>query len=310
MYMTILITGILGQLGYDSAKELLKRGHNVIGSDLASLEGFCERAKDLGFDMSKITYVPMDITDRLSVEKVIGSLCPDAVIHCAGWTAVDAAEDEENRAAVDLVNHIGSRYIAEACKKVDAVMLYISTDYVFDGSGDRPWDPDDKHFGPLNVYGQSKLNGELAVAQTLDKFFIVRISWLFGLNGKNFVRTMIELGKTRLSVRVVNDETGTPTYSADLARLIADMIVTDKYGYYHATNEGGFVSWYEFCCEIYRQYGLDTKVIPVTTEEYGFNKAKRPENSRLDKSKLVKAGFDPLPSWQDAVGRYIKEANL
>ena len=235
---------------------------------------------------------------------------PDAIIHCAAWTAVDAAEDEGNREKVDRINHLGTKYIAEAAKAVDAKMLYLSTDYVFDGKGERPWEPDDKFYAPLNVYGQSKLDGELAVAGILEKYFIVRIAWVFGLNGNNFIKTMIRVGKTNDQVRVVNDQIGTPTYTLDLARLLVDMIETDKYGYYHATNEGGYISWYDFCVEFYTQYGLDTKVIPVTTAEYGLSKAARPKNSRLDKSKLKAAGFTPLPSWQDAVSRYLKEAGL
>ena len=211
---------------------------------------------------------------------------------------------------MDSINHLGTLYIAEAAKAADAKMVYLSTDYVFDGQGDRPWEPDDKCYKPLNVYGQSKLDGELAVSGTLDKYFIVRIAWVFGLNGKNFIKTMINVGKTHDTVRVVNDQIGTPTYTLDLARLLVDMLETDRYGYYHATNSGGYISWYDFCCEFYRQYGLDTKVIPVTTAEYGLSKAARPANSRLDKSKLAQAGFTPLPDWKDAVRRYLAEAQL
>ena len=236
---------------------------------------------------------------------------PDVIIHCAAWTAVDAAE-EENRAKVQLINAQGTKNIAEAAKVIDAKMVYISTDYVFDGQGERPWEPDDKCYAPLNVYGQSKLDGELAVSSLLEKYFIVRIAWVFGLNGKNFIKTMINVGKTHDTVRVVNDQIGTPTYTYDLARLLVDMAETDKYGYYHATNSesepGGYISWYDFCCEFYRQYGLNTKVIPVSTEEYGLSVAARPFNSRLDKSKLIEAGFKPLPTWQDAVKRYLEEA--
>ena len=260
--------------------------------------------------MVKAPYVQLDITDKEAVIKTITELNPDAIIHCAAWTAVDAAEDEENRAKVDAINHLGTQYIAEAAKAVDAKMLYLSTDYVFDGQGERPWEPDDKCYAPLNVYGQSKLDGELSVSSTLEKYFIVRIAWVFGLNGKNFIKTMINVGKNHDTVRVVNDQIGTPTYTADLARLLVDMIETDKYGYYHATNEGGYISWYDFCVEFYKQYGLQTTVIPVSTAEYGLSKAARPFNSRLDKSKLVEAGFTPLPVWQDAVSRYLKEAQL
>ena len=259
-------------------------------------------------------YVRLDITDPEAVKATIAEIRPDAIIHCAAWTAVDAAEDEENRVKVDAINHLGTRYIAEAAKAMDAKMVYTSTDYVFDGKGERPWEPDDKCYAPLNVYGKSKLDGELAVSSILEKYFIVRIAWVFGLNGKNFIRTMIHVGKTHDTVRVVNDQIGTPTYTLDLARLLADMIETDKYGCYHATNSesepGGYISWYDFCCEFYRQAGLPTQVIPVTTAEYGLSKAARPENSRLDKSKLEAAGFRPLPPWQDAVARYLKEAKL
>ncbi len=294
--MKVFVTGVMGQLGYDCVKELKKRGHEVVGSDLNPSD-----EKD---------YVKLDITDKARVESVLNMVRPDAVIHCAGWTAVDAAEDEENHEKVNRINVCGTRYIAESCKAVDAKLLYLSTDYVFDGQGERPWQPDDKNYAPLNVYGKSKLDGELAVAETLDKYFILRIAWVFGLNGNNFIKTMINVGKSHDTVRVVNDQIGTPTYTKDLSRLIVDMIETDKYGYYHATNEGGYISWYDFCVEIYDQYGLDTKVIPVTTAEYGLSKAKRPFNSRFDKSRLRERGFEPLPDWKDAVSRYLKEAKL
>ena len=301
--MKVLVTGVNGQLGHDVMLELSKRGHEAVGSG----SGSSYRGADA---VAALPYVQLEITDRDAVMQTIGELRPDAVIHCAAWTAVDAAEDAENREKVDSINHLGTKYIAEAAKAVDAKMIYISTDYVFDGQGERPWQPDDRCYAPLNVYGQSKLDGELAVADTLDKFFIVRIAWVFGLNGKNFIKTMINVGKTHDTVRVVNDQIGTPTYTLDLARLLVDMVETEKYGYYHATNEGGFISWYDFCCEFYRQYGLTTRVIPVTTAEYGLSKAARPFNSRLDKSKLREAGFEPLPAWQDAVKRYLKEAEL
>ena len=255
-------------------------------------------------------YKQMDITDEAAVLETIRKVKPDAVIHCSAWTAVDAAEDEENREKVFALNVKGPENIAKACKDVDAKIVYLSTDYVFNGQGTKPWKPDETAFEPLNVYGQSKLGGERAIAANMEKFFIVRIAWVFGLNGKNFIKTMINVGKTHDIVRVVNDQIGTPTYTLDLARLLVDMIETDKYGYYHATNEGGYISWYDFCCEFYKQYGLKTKVISVTTEEYGLSKAARPFNSRLDKSKLVEAGFKPLPIWQDAVKRYLAEANL
>ena len=267
-----------------------------------------------------MSYVGLDITDKETVKKVITEIKPDAVIHCAAWTAVDMAEDDDKVERVRAVNVGGTQNIADACKDIDCKMLYLSTDYVFNGKGTEPWKPDCKDYKPLNVYGQTKLEGELAVANTLEKYFIVRIAWVFGLNGKNFIKTMINVGKTHDEVRVVNDQIGTPTYTFDLARLLVDMCETEKYGYYHATNsevtdesagcKTGYISWYDFCCEFYRQYGLKTKVTPVTTEEYGLSKAARPINSRLDKSKLVENGFEPLPTWQDAVSRYLKEAQL
>ena len=304
--MRILVTGVCGQLGHDVVNNAAKRGYEVIGSDIQPVYSGVADASPV----TEAAYVQLDITDKDAVTSVIEEIKPDAVIHCAAWTAVDAAEDEENREKVHKINALGTRYIAEAAKAVDAKMLYLSTDYVFDGKGDRPWEPDDKCYAPLNVYGRSKLDGEIAVSEILEKYFIVRIAWVFGLNGKNFIKTMINVGKTHDTVRVVNDQIGTPTYTLDLSRLLVDMIGTDKYGYYHATNEGGYISWYDFCVEFYKQYGLATKVIPVTTEEYGLSKAARPENSRLDKSKLVKAGFTPLPDWKDAVKRYLKEAEL
>ena len=284
----------------------VSRGYECIGSDIA------EKYSGVADGSAVVTapYVQLDITNKEAVIKTITEIKPDAIIHCAAWTAVDAVEDEENLLKVDAINHLGTKYIADAAKAVNAKMLYLSTDYVFDGQGDRPWDPDDKCYAPLNVYGQSKLDGELSVANTLEKYFIVRIAWVFGLNGKNFIKTMINVGKTHDTVRVVNDQIGTPTYTADLARLLADMIETEKYGYYHATNEGGYISWYDFCVDFYKQYGLNTIIIPVSTEEYGLSKASCPFNSRLDKSKLVEVGFKPLPTWQDAVSRYLKEAQL
>ena len=303
--MKVFVTGATGQLGHDCVIELLKRGHAVISSGGRAGENIKINAAS-----ESVPYVQLDITDKETVAETIKKVRPDAIIHCAAWTAVDAAEDDENRAKVDAINRLGTQYIAEAAKAVGAKMLYISTDYVFDGQGDRPWKPDDKRYAPLNLYGQSKLDGELAVSRILKKYFIVRTAWVFGLNGNNFVKTMINVGKTHDTVRVVNDQIGTPTYTYDLARLLADMIETEKYGYYHATNEGGYISWYDFCCEFYRQYGLNTKVIPVTTAEYGLNKAARPFNSRLDKSKLAEIGFKPLPDWKDAVKRYLEETRL
>ena len=308
--MKVFVTGVCGQLGHDCMNELISRGYEAVGSDIQpSYSGVLD-----GTAVVFAPYVRLDITDPEAVKETIAEIRPDAIIHCAAWTAVDAAEDEENRVKVDAINHLGTRYIAEAAKAMDAKMVYTSTDYVFDGKGERPWEPDDKCYAPLNVYGKSKLDGELAVSSILEKYFIVRIAWVFGLNGKNFIRTMINVGKTHDTVRVVNDQIGTPTYTLDLARLLADMIETDKYGCYHATNSesepGGYISWYDFCCEFYRQAGLPTQVIPVTTAEYGLPKAARPENSRLDKSKLEAAGFRLLPPWQDAVARYLKEAKL
>lgn len=304
--MKVFVTGVGGQLGHDVVNELMRRGNESVGSDIQpTYSGIVDDSA-----VVDVPYVQLDITDQKSVRATIERIHPDVIIHCAAWTAVDAAEEEENRVEVDAINHLGTKYIAEAAKAIDAKIVYISTDYVFDGQGDRPWEPDDKCYAPLNVYGKSKLDGELAVADTLEKYFIVRIAWAFGLNGKNFIKTMINVGKTHGTVRVVNDQIGTPTYTLDLARLLVDMVETDKYGYYHATNEGGYISWYDFCCEFYRQYGLDTKVIPVTTAEYGLSKAARPFNSRLGKAKLVKAGFKPLPDWKDAVRRYLAEAEL
>lgn len=283
--MKVLVTGVKGQLGYDVVNELTKRGHTAIGVDIDE----------------------MDITDKQSVQLVIDNNKPDAVIHCAAWTAVDLAEDDDKIALVRAVNTDGTRNIAEVCKKLNCKMMYISTDYVFNGQGTEPWKPDCKDYEPLNVYGQTKLGGELAISNLLEKYFIVRIAWVFGVNGNNFIKTMLNVGKKYDELTVVNDQIGTPTYTYDLARLLVNIIETEKYGYYHATNEGGYISWYDFACEIFKQAGYKTKVKPVTTEEYGLSKAKRPFNSRLDKSKLIENGFKPLPTWQDALSRYLKE---
>ena len=292
--------------------ELSVRGHEGVGSDIApSYSGIAD-----GTPVTTMPYVQLDITDKEAVAKTIREVNPDAVVHCAAWTAVDAAEDEENREKVRLVNVVGTQNIADICKELGIKMMYISTDYVFDGQGTTPWDPDCKDYAPQNVYGQTKLDGELAVSGTVDKFFIVRIAWVFGKNGKNFIKTMLNVAKTHDTLKVVNDQIGTPTYTYDLARLMVDMIQTDKYGYYHATNEGGYISWYDFTKEIFRQavelghteYAEDkVTVLPVTTAEYGISKAARPFNSRLDKKKLVENGFTPLPTWQDALSRYLKE---
>lgn len=301
--MKIIVTGVAGQLGHDVMNELAKRGHEGIGTDLA--ESYAGVQDDTY--VTKAEYVSLDITDKDRVNKVIDDIKPDAVIHCAAWTAVDLAEDEDKIDKVRAINAGGTDNIAKACKMVGSKMMYISTDYVFDGQGNTPWKPDCKDYKPLNVYGQTKLEGEQAVSGSLDKYFIVRIAWVFGLNGNNFIKTMLNVGKKYEQLKVVNDQIGTPTYTFDLARLLIDMIETEKYGYYHATNEGGYISWYDFACEIFRQAGYTTKVLPVTTEEYGISKAARPFNSRLDKSKLIEMGFEPLPTWQDAVTRYLKE---
>lgn len=293
--MKVFVTGVGGQLGHDVINELTSRGYEAIGSDVVDM------------DASGVPYVALDITDAKAVERVITEIRPDAVVHCAAWTAVDAAEDADKQEKVKAINVDGTQNIANAAKMVDAKMVYISTDYVFDGQGTAPWEPDCKEYAPLNVYGQTKLGGELAVSSTLEKYFIVRIAWVFGLNGGNFIKTMLQVGKNHPQVRVVNDQIGTPTYTYDLARLLVDMIESEKYGYYHATNEGGYISWYDFTKEIYRQTGMDTEVLPVTTEEYGLSKAARPFNSRLDKKKLTDNGFVPLPDWKDALQRYLQE---
>ena len=306
--MKVFVTGVNGQLGHDVMNELNKRGYEGLGSDIAEkYSGVAD-----GSAVTTMPYVSLDITDEEKVKKVIEEYKPDAVVHCAAWTAVDMAEDDDKVEKVRAINADGTKYIAEACKEIDSKMVYISTDYVFNGQGERPWQPDDKNYEPLNVYGQTKLEGELNVSGMLDKYFIVRIAWVFGLNGKNFIKTMVNVGKSHDEVRVVNDQIGTPTYTLDLSVLLVDMIETDKYGYYHATNDdnGEYISWYDFTKEIYRQAGMNTKVIPVSTEEYGLSKAKRPFNSRLDKSKLIENGFKPLPSWKDALGRYLKDAEL
>ena len=301
--MKVFVAGVGGQLGHDLMNELAKRGYEGIGSDIApEYSGIQD-----GSAVCSMPYVAMDITNAHMVRDVLTQVKPDVVIHCAAWTAVDLAEDEDKQEKVRAINVGGTQNIADVCKELDCKMVYISTDYVFNGQGETPWEPDCKDYAPLNVYGQTKLDGELAVANTVGKFFIVRIAWVFGLNGKNFIKTMLTVGKKYDTVRVVCDQVGTPTYTLDLSRLLVDMVETDKYGYYHATNEGGYISWYDFTCEIFKQAGYTTKVVPVTTEEYGLSKAARPFNSRLDKKKLVEAGFEPLPTWQDALARYLKE---
>ena len=301
--MKFFVTGVAGQLGHDVMNELAKRGYEGVGSDIAPQYSGIED----GSSVTAMPYAQMDITDAKAVRETILSVKPDVVVHCAAWTAVDLAEDEDKKEKVYAINVKGTQNIADVCKELDCKVIYISTDYVFHGQGTEPWQPDCKDYQPLNVYGKTKLEGELAISNTVSKYFIVRIAWVFGLNGKNFIKTMLSVGKTHDEVRVVNDQIGTPTYTYDLSRLLVDMAETDKYGYYHATNEGGYISWYDFTCEIYKQAGLSTKVTPVTTAEYGVSKAARPFNSRLDKSKLTENGFKPLPTWQDALSRYLKE---
>lgn len=313
--MKIFVTGVAGQLGHDVMNELHKRGYEGIGSDIApEYSGAAD-----GSPVTTMPYVAMDITDGDAVEKTLTDIAPDVVVHCAAWTAVDLAEDEDKQEKVRAINVDGTANIAKACKAIDAKMIYISTDYVFDGQGETPWNPDCKDYAPLNVYGKTKLEGELAVANTLEKFFIVRIAWVFGTNGKNFIKTMLQVGKNHDKLTVVCDQIGTPTYTYDLARLLVDMLETEKYGYYHATNEGGYVSWYDFAQEIFHQASAmgyeeyderHLTISPVTTAEYGVSKAARPFNSRLDKSKLAREGFAPLPTWQDALSRYLKELSI
>lgn len=301
--MKVLVTGIAGQLGHDVMNELHKRGYEGVGSDIAPQYS----GADDGTAVTKMDYIQMDITNSEEVNETIKKVNPDVVVHCAAWTAVDLAEESENKEKVMAINVGGTENIAKVCKELDCKMVYISTDYVFDGYGIRPWEEDCKDYAPLNVYGESKLMGEKVVSLNLEKYFIVRIAWVFGVNGNNFIKTMLKVGKKFDSLNVVNDQIGTPTYTYDLSRLLVDMIETDKYGYYHATNEGGYISWYDFACEIFKQAGYKTKVNPVTTEEYGVSKARRPFNSRLNKTKLVDNGFTPLPDWKDALSRYLKE---
>lgn len=300
--MKVFVTGVAGQLGHDVMNELAARGHEGIGTDLLPQYSGIQD----GSAVCTMPYVSLDITDQAAVARTVRELQPEVIVHCAAWTAVDLAEDADKQEKVERINAFGTRYLAEAAKEVGAKFIYISTDYVFDGQGTEPWQPDCRDYAPLNVYGRTKLEGELAVSELLEKYFIVRIAWVFGLNGKNFIKTMLNVGRSHDTVRVVNDQIGTPTYTLDLARLLVDMLETEKYGYYHATNEGGYISWYDFTKEIYRQAGLTTEVLPVTTAEYGLSKAARPYNSRLDKSKLREMGFQPLPAWQDALARYLQ----
>lgn len=299
--MKVFVTGVAGQVGHDLMNELSKRGYEGIGSDIAAK--YCG-VQD-GTPVTTMPYISMDITNSMSVEKIITEVKPDVVIHCAAWTDVDKAE--ENVEKVRNINVNGTQNIASICKQLNCKMLYISTDYVFDGQGTEPWQPDCKDYKPLNVYGQTKLEGELAVSNSLDKYFIVRIAWVFGVNGKNFIKAILNKGKNQDTIYVVNDQIGTPTYTYDLARLLVDMIETEKYGYYHVTNEGNYISWYDLACEVFKQANYTTKVIPITTNEYTPSKATRPFNSRLDRHKLIETGFIPLPCWQDAISRFLKE---
>ena len=289
--MKVFVTGVGGQLGHDVLRRLRQCGIDAVGSDIAP-------GGDAG-------YVQLDITDDQAVWAALERVKPDAVIHCAAWTAVDGAEEEENIPKVRAINAAGTKHLADGSKALGCKMVYISTDYVFDGRGEIPWQPDCKEFRPLNVYGQTKLEGELAVAETLEKYFIVRTAWVFGANGNNFVKTMLQLSEKYDTLRVVCDQVGTPTYTPDLARLLVDMVQTERYGFYHATNAGGYISWYDFACEIFRQAGKNVNVTPVTTAQYGVSKAERPLNSRLDKSKLEENGFASLPDWRDALRRYL-----
>lgn len=297
--MIVLVTGVAGQLGFDVANEFLKREALVVGTDIKSTNKLENKSKLYKF-------IGLDITDKDEVERVIESAKPNIIIHCAAWTNVDGAEDENNKPLVRRINVDGTDNLVKASKRIGAKFLYISTDYVFDGKGTDPWKPDNKDYNPQNYYGQTKLDGELSVSSQLDCFFIVRIAWVFGLNGNNFVNTMLSLAnKGYKELRVIDDQIGTPTYTYDLARLLADIAVTNKYGYYHATNEGGYISWADFAEEIFRQSKNDIRIKRVTTAEYGLSIAQRPLNSRLDKEKLLDNGFKPLPDWKDALARYL-----
>lgn len=301
--MKVFVTGVNGQLGHDVMNSLYYAEIDAIGSDIKeSYSGVQD-----GSPACTMPYIGLDLTDEEKTRKVIAEEGIDAIIHCAAWTAVDAAEEPENQAIVEKINGEVSGVLARIMKERDGKMLYLSTDYVFSGEGTEPWSPDETNFSPINFYGKTKLMGEERIREVLEKYFIVRIAWVFGLNGKNFIKTMLKVGKNHEEVRVVNDQIGNPTYTLDLAELLVDMICTEKYGNYHATNEGDYISWYDFTKEIYRQAGLKTKVIPVSTEEYGLSKAKRPKNSRLDKKKLRQQGFVPLPDWKNALSRYLEE---
>lgn len=311
--MKFFVTGVAGQLGHGVMNEMAKRGYEGVGSDIQETYS----GTPDGTPVETMPYVATDITDAETVAQILKKEKPDVVVHCAAWTAVDLAEDEDKKEKVFQIKAEGTRNIAKICRELDCRMIYLSTDYVFDGQGSEPWEPDCKDYQPLNVYGESKLEGERAVAELLEKYFIVRIAWVFGKNGKNFIKTMLNLGKTHEKLTVVCDQIGTPTYTYDLARLLVDMAETEKYGYYHATNEGGYISWHTFATEVFRQAAelgheeyKKVEVAPVTTEEYGVSKAKRPFNSRLDKKKLTENGFIPLPEWKDALHRYLTELDF
>ena len=300
--MKVFVTGVNGQLGHDVMNSLYYAKIDALGSDIK--ENY-SGVQD-GSPACTMPYIGLDLTDEEKTRKLISEEGIDAIIHCAAWTAVDAAEELENRAIVEKINGEVPGVLARIMKERDGKLLYLSTDYVFSGEGAEAWSPDETNFAPINFYGKTKLMGEEKIREALEKYFIVRIAWVFGLNGKNFIKTMLSVGKSHEEVRVVNDQIGNPTYTLDLAELLVDMICSEKYGNYHATNEGEYISWYDFTKEIYKQAGLATKVLPVSTEEYGLSKAKRPKNSRLDKTKLKAEGFTSLPDWKDALSRYLK----
>lgn len=301
--MTVLVTGVGGQLGFDVVNELARRGHQTVGTDVRREDELVRRA---AWDR----YVELDVTDPKEIDRVLSAIRPDAIVHCAAWTDVDRAEDEKNREQVRKINVDATGFLTDKAKKLGCKFVYISTDYVFSGEGTTPWKPDETDFRPLNYYAETKLEGERIVSSRLEKYYVVRIAWVFGSNGKNFIRTMLNLAQTRDTLKVVCDQIGTPTYTVDLSVLLCDMLETDRYGFYHATNEGGFISWYDLACEVFRQAGIKMNVIPVSTAEYGASAARRPRNSRLDKSKLEEKGFASLPGWKNAVTRYLKEIGV
>ncbi|SJZ77111.1 dTDP-4-dehydrorhamnose reductase [Anaerorhabdus furcosa] len=306
MSKKIFVTGACGQIGVDVVNELLNRKYEVIATDLCEL---CDYDLLTKFN-DEIMYFQLDIKNEDILRDVINKVTPDIIIHCAAWTSVDLAEFEENQELVRKINVESTKVLASCAKDLDIKIVYISTDYVFDGEGVDPWKPDCNNYNPLNFYGLTKLYGEMKITNALEKYFIVRTSWVFGKNGKNFIKTILELSKVHNEIKVINDQIGSPTYSFDLSRLIVDMIETDKYGYYHITNEGEYISWYELAKEVFFQKEISTKIIPVSTEQYGVNKAIRPLNSRLNKEKIIENGFKPLPVWKDAVSRFLKELEV